>query len=110
MRTSAHLRTHAYVYCVRYEWDYWDTGTEPANTRVSAQVKKVAELAVRNTYAHSMYAGMNATHTARFDMKLPPKLKATLMAAAERERRSLASFLLHYGEQAATRQQKKQGA
>ena len=82
----------------------------PTNTRVSAQVKKVAEFAVRNTYAHGMYPDMNATHTARFDMKLPPKLKATLKAAAERERRSLASFLLHYGEQAATRQQKKQGA
>lgn len=82
----------------------------PTNTRGSAQVKNVAEFAVRNASAHGMYQRMNATHTARFDMKLPPKLKATLKAAAERERRSLASFLLHYGEQAATRQQKKQGA
>ena len=72
--------------------------------------KKVDDFSVRTQYAHGMYTYMNATHTARFDMKLPPKLKATLKAAAKRERRSLAGFLVHHGLQAAQGQAgKKRG-
>lgn len=76
----------------------------------SCHPKKDAEFAVRTTSVRGTFQNMNATHTARFDMKLTPKLKATLKAAAKRERRSLASFLLHYGEQAAAQPLKKQSA